>query len=974
MKKSFTYAERRGARLFIKEAWKDDNGVVQKQQRVIDNFKFEMFLPATSGRAYDALSIFSTPLSRIEFDNVSEMVDFCKENENLHGMEDPVVQFLHKEYPGALELDMDLFTIMNCDIEVSHDNGFPYPDKAEDEVLSITFKNFNGPSFTLGTKFSKNKCHIICANEVHLLKTFLDRWEANNPDIFTGWNSTKFDMVYLVNRIRKVLGNDEVRRLSCFHKHCKHIFSEREDKSGDKFFEILGFTQIDYMELYKKFAPEKRESYKLDYIAMIEIDERKITYAEYGNSLMRLWRGQPVASRKEGAIETQKWEACRVDLRIFADERNVNLEPCEGVDIFDIEVFNNLVMERVIEDADIPAFYARAKERVEQLSYDLFIEYNERDVELVEKLDNKLSYISNLIGVAFMVKCKILDAMGTIAPWDAYMYQRLLAKNMQPPPFHKQKSIGLKGGFVKQPVPGLRHWVVTLDLASLYPNIVRTLNMSPETKVASAGEWVIERLLNEERGLAEPGQSIAANGSAYRLDTVGLIPEAMSDLLNSRNVVKGEMKETQKLKVKAKTEHSDNLKELEYKIKRLDSKQKAIKTLANGGYGALASAYFRYFDLDIAEGITSTGQTIIKFIANRINAHLSKLLGVEKDYVIASDTDSCMVDISVFMYGYIDNCGMPEKYSDLIDAADAFVKKNLEEDVLKPSFELIAELLGAKVSTLSMKREAIADRGLFRAKKHYVLQVWDNEGVRYAEPELKMMGIETARSSIPKFCKDKITEALKIILNKDESDLKTSFKQWKLEFLKLDIEDIAFPRGVSETEKWNDNENHNTNNVFDEEDETQSTIASIKKGAPPQVKAALCFNFFLEKLNIKHRDPITPGSRLKFLYLKKGNLSGYNVIGFTDDYPEEFGLTPWIDKELQFQKSLLKPIESFTKLVNWRLDDKAILTNSIFTEEVENTKAIVSTPQPVKEKKATVKPLPDQKPRKVAKKSNTIQF
>ncbi len=318
---------------------------------------------------------------------------------------------------------------------------------------------------------------------------------------------------------------------------------------------------------------------------------------------------------------------------------------------------------------------------------------------------------------------------------------------------------------------------------------------------------------------------------------------------------------------------------------------------------------------------------------------------------------------------------MPSNYADLIDVADAFVKQNLENDVLVPAFRDLSALLGSKKSTLSMKREAIADRGLFRAKKHYVLQVWDLEGVRYVEPELKMVGIETARTTTPRICRESIEAALKIILNGEERELREAFKKWKIDFMSAPYEEIAFPRGVSETEKWDEGNAGATSGVFDDEECSASSIVTIKKGAPPQVKAALSYNHLLQKLDIHHRDPITPGSKLKFLYLRKGNPTGYNVIGFTDDFPIEFGLSAWVDKDLQFQKALATPVESFTSLVGWDVAARAVLANEVFTEDVEYNKDYVSTTPPKPLAPKVVKTERPTKAKKVvSKKPSTIEF
>ena len=603
---------------------------------------------------------------------------------------------------------------------------------------------------------------------------------------------------------------------------------------------------------------------------------------------------------------------------------------------------------------ELDALIAHSDERVKTLSYERFVQYNVRDVELVERLDDKLQFIQLLMTVTYMVKGRVEDSQATVKPWDTLLYNMLLAQGMQPPPHPEPDRRKLVGGFVKEPSPGLKKWVVTLDLASLYPNIARTLNMSPET-IMVRGEPILHEILHGLPFDRVEGYAIAANGSQYRQDKIGIIPKAMAFLLDQRNVVKGEMKSVKKLEQKAIAEGDEKTAAHHRSVaSRLNALQLALKILANGGYGAVANRYFRYFDIDIAEGITMTGQAVIQFIATAISAKMDELLGTQGvDYVIGSDTDSCMTSIAGFMDGYIEACGMPENYNDLIDVADQFVSVNLEEGVLKPKFAELSAMLGSTQSTLSMKREAIADRGLFRAKKHYVLQVWDNEGVRYAEPVMKMVGIETARTTTPKMCKGFIEEALKIILNGTEAELVKAYKGWKKEFLEAPPEEIAVPRGVSEINKWLEG-------------------GRAIKGTPVQAKAAISYNAALERAGLVEIERIREGSKLKFLYLRPHNPTGYNVIGLVDKLPAEFGLDPWIDRNLQLEKALTTPLESFTSLVGWNVSAQRVsLSASLFTEEFEAVQPVAEKMVPVEVARPhrVAEPRQPAKPRAPAKKA-----
>lgn len=882
MSKVYTYADKQGGRLYVREAWKDGE-VVVNAPRIIDDYEFELFVPAHATATADSHSIYGQPLSRVMVPSVRELSDFSDAHSGweIHGMEDPLSQFLAREYPQKLAPSLDLFSVMNIDIEVEHSNGFPDPVRAEQEVLSITMKRFGQPSISLGLEQLNRPGYFKCHDEADLLETFLTFYERRIPDIITGWNVELFDITYLVNRISKILDSKAPNRLSPFAGKCRNPIQEKTDYRGEAYYKILGVTTVDYLELYKKFSPDKQESYRLGYIAEEELGDTKVDLEPWGNSLMRLYR------------------------------------------------------------EDFPTF----------------IEYNEKDVLLVERLDDKLQFLLNLVAITFMVKGRVEDSQATVKPWDTLLYNMILPLGMQPPPHPKPSASQIVGGFVKEPIPGLEKWVVVFDLASLYPNIARTLNMSPET-IAIRGLPCIEEILAGLPLDIQPGMALAANGSQYRQDKVGIIPMAMGFLLDQRNVVKGEMKVEKKLKEAALANrdkaaakaHEDN-------VSRLNATQLALKILANGGYGAIANRFFRYFDVDIAEGITMTGQTVIRFVAAAINAKMNELMEtVDVDYVLGSDTDSCMTSIAAFMEGYIEACGMPANYNDLIDVADQFVQANIERDVLEPRLKELATQLGSINSTLSMKREAIADRGLFRAKKHYVLQVWDNEGVRYTEPDMKMVGIETARTTTPKICKEMLTTALKIILNGEEADLKREFKVWKETFATETPQKIGFPRGVSEINKWADPHGN-----------------PIKK-TPIGAKAALAYNKLLKQHNLLELDPIKEGSKLKFVYLRHNNPTGMNVVGFMDEIPAQFDLDHWIDRDIQFEKALTIPLQSFTSLVDWHVVKArpATLDDSWFDEEydAEQTPTVAARPSlpPVKTREPSNRaPKPSAKSKKQPK-------
>ena len=325
MKKIYTYADKYGSRLYTRTAFRDTDGSIIRRAEAFSDYPFELFVPASSRAEPDSLSLYNQPLSRIEFNDVRSMSEFMddKEGWEIHGMEDPTIQWIAKEFKGDLEPDTSLFSIFNFDIEVAHDNGFPEPSLAEDEVLSITFKRFGQTAITLGVKESKRSGYLLCHDEKHLLQTFIELWEREYPCMVTGWNCDLYDLTYLVNRIRKLFDEKTVRRLSPFNKKAKEVIFLRENYQGEPYYKILGITTVDYLELYKKFSPNKQESYRLDYIAQVELGEGKVDYSEYGGSLMRLYRGD-VSPPKDGdtPTESQRWKALAIKARELLQKRS----------------------------------------------------------------------------------------------------------------------------------------------------------------------------------------------------------------------------------------------------------------------------------------------------------------------------------------------------------------------------------------------------------------------------------------------------------------------------------------------------------------------------------------------------------------------------------------------------------------------------------------------------------------------------
>ena len=348
--------------------------------------------------------------------------------------------------------------------------------------------------------------------------------------------------------------------------------------------------------------------------------------------------------------------------------------------------------------------------------------------------------------------------------------------------------------------------------------------------------------------------------------------------------------------------------------------QMSLKIALNSLYGAMANPHFRYYSTNIAEGITLTGQYIIQYIGKEINAFLGKKLKVDSfDGVISSDTDSVMLCLDDLVKKVIPPDTPTIK---IIDFLDKFSKTVLEPFV-KDKFTELAEYVNAFENKMDMKREAIADRGIWRAKKNYVIQVYDNEGVRYAEPYLKAVGIETAKSSTPEIVRDALKKSISVLLNKNETDIHEFVKQFKQEFMSAPIEQISFPRGVSDIEKY------------------ILPNGQWKIGAPIHVKASISYNNLLKQTGLNVRYPsIHSGDKIKFVYLKNPNPTRNNAIAITDFLHKEFGLDDYIDRDLQFEKTFLMPLQSITSILGWTTEYKNTLFGFFDDPNIEITKPV----------------------------------
>lgn len=345
---------------------------------------------------------------------------------------------------------------------------------------------------------------------------------------------------------------------------------------------------------------------------------------------------------------------------------------------------------------------------------------------------------------------------------------------------------------------------------------------------------------------------------------------------------------------------------LQKDVSKFNNIQMARKIQLNSAYGAIGNQYFRYYNLANAEAITLSGQVSIRWIENKINQYLNKLLSTEaEDYVIASDTDSIYLNLGPLVSKFFANKSGDK--AAIVSILDKICQEKLEP-FIESSYQELADYVSAYDQKMKMKRENIADKGIWTAKKRYILNVWDSEGVRYAKPKLKMMGIEAVKSSTPAPCRQKIKDALNVIMNEDEESAQKFIADFREEFTSLPIEDISFPRGCNNLNKWSN----------------PATVYT--KGTPIHVRGALLYNFHVKKNKLTHKYPlIQDGEKIKFVYLKTPNRINENVVSFFQTFPKELGLDKQVDYDLQFEKSFLDPLKVIMDTIGWKPEKVASL-------------------------------------------------
>jgi DNA polymerase elongation subunit (family B) len=742
--------------------------------------------------------------------------------------------------------DMDRLYIWDVDIEVDSEDGFAKPDDPFAEVTAITVMwRHMGKSGTVvyGRKPYTpvgDEFYRQCATEEEMLLTFLD-------DLRAGGDYPDILTGW----------NVQFYDFPYLVKRLQQLFTEDTWEKISPFnrlaerkvillgrsqtvVDIKGIAILDYQELYRKFTYSQQASYRLDHIAHVELKDKKVSYKEY-QTLRRLYSENP----------------------------------------------------------------------------QLFIEYNIQDVKIVDRLDQKLKLIELVCALAYGAKANFVDCFKQVRLWDIMIYHKLRADGKQIPP-RKDASKGEQyaGAYVKEPRPGLYKWVCSFDVASMYPHIIREWNLSPESKYPdhvgglmtvgldgknTPSDALVAREIDTS-SLVARDECMASNGVLTRRDREGFLPEMLKTLYDERI----RFKKLQKAAEAAKEHETDPVKiaELVKNISAYENQQKVRKVNLNSAYGAMGSAYFRFYDVALAEAVTVTGQMIIRSVANDINAYLNTAFKDTRDYIIASDTDSVYIDMTRLVEMMQTAVYREVTKEEIVNRLDGFCKLKIQP-LINKCFDDLAAYYNVALPCLSMVRDVIADNCIWTGKKHYIMNVFDSEGVRYETPKLKVLGLEMVKSSTPQIVRDMMKKALTMLVSgQTQQDMWDYLKACEDTFCAAPFEDIGKPSSVNGLAKY----------------------AHHDKSIPFHVRGALCFNDTLTRMKMTDRyELIREGEKIMSVYLREPNPFHSNVMCAAHGCPPEWKIEQWIDYDTQLAKVFLDPLNSILECANWTLKKEVSL-------------------------------------------------
>lgn len=895
MQEFYLTVEQAGDTLF--ERYIDKNG--REQTREI-TYAPCMFMHTNEQTKYK--DIYGKYCQKKQFETMREANQWMKRMDDMGlealGMDDYKLSYLSDKYPHEIQYDSTKIRVANFDIEVTSPDGFPEPAEAKWPVDAIThydsiddkfyvFDLLNSVNGDVGEwslkiarkmqdeggdelpeEISDKIVYMPFNDEKDMMLQYLTFWNEKTPVVLTGWNVESFDVPYVYNRLKNLFGEKVAKRLS---PHRRVRIKEIENMYGMRqIVQLYGISMLDYIDLYKKFSFTNQPSYSLDYVSEYELKVGKLAY--------------------DGPIS-----------------------------------------------------------KLRETNHQRYISYNIIDVYRVVQIDMKRQFINLSLSMGYYAKMQIQSVFSPIKTWDAIIFNSLKRADKVIPQQQSHPVLPYPGAFVKEPIPNAYRFVMSFDLTSLYPSIIRQVNISPETL---AGQFKLHPLHEYIAGTApRPSDvySCSPNGMMYDKSYQGVIPEEITKVFNQRKEHKGYMLAAQRNvelikealnnparslnpepEVDYRFDFNDSMKDelhnlsetvlkaMMFKCERTEvagmTAQINRKLLINSLYGALGNVWFRYYDLRNATAITTFGQMALQWIERKVNEYLNKTLGtVDHKFVLYGDTDSIYVSADKIL----EKVGL-DKFRDTnhyVDFLDKFARERMEP-AIDAAFREMCEYMNNKEHLMFMDREAIAGPpldskgigGFWTGKKRYALNVWDMEGTRFVEPKLKIMGLETQKSSTPKAVQKALKECIRRMLQEGEESLQEYFKEFNKEFNELNYISIA---GVS-----------SANNIIKYDD---NGYPGHK--CPYHIKGCLAYIRATKgDLTIPQ---IVDGEKVYVLPLRQGNPFGEVCISWPSGIELPLAIRDqvlgWMDYNALFQKTFIKPLTGFTEAAKLDYEKKASL-------------------------------------------------
>ncbi len=834
-----------------------------------ESFKPSIYYESPSGEK-DSSSITNSPLRRKKFNSISEWYQFYYQNKDILDMFsdlDPIHQFIAYRYPNKITYNAKFIRMWELDIEVMSDDGFPHAHEAKHPIVSISIYD------------SRRDEYIVLALQGY--KYDKSRLPLNTTKVKFKECIDEEDLLKKFIELNNALNPD----IWIAHNGQKFDFPyiiNRINNIGLKAKDLspIGKASSKYNPENDDFMSKKSPYYnKIEGISLLD---NQLLYKKY------------IATPRESHSLS-----------------NLAVEDL-GMDKINYEEYDNL-------------------NKLYEMNFSKFIDYNITDVYLMYLLNKKNGYIDIHLRNTYKVKCSNFEeGMSPVKLWDIYVYQSLQKKNIQVTPSKKDvEKFTYPGAFVVPPLVGKSKWVVSFDLNSLYPHIQMEWNISPETLVENltVSEWLqtltsdqiddyIGKTNNKEQikflndlkdlnnfgyavepidteklddrilnGLipAHPDYIMTANGFYFRKDIIGILPELLIENYNERKAIKKEMA------ILKNSQNKNFSEKIADQLASMKVSEQGIKIMMNAEYGALANEFFRYCKYQLCSSITMNGQLVLKILLKRIAEKYPNIA------VLAGDTDSIMLSLENLVK---ENCvGFTD--DEIITWIDNFCESEIQQ-LINETYENLSVFVNANQNYMKMTREKIISDAIWTGKKHYAYRMVMEDDVRLTTAKFGFKGLDCVKSSTPRFIRNEQKEAIKIMLTDIDSVVNKIAKS-KEAIKNLSPEDIAFPKGCNGLRKYSTGKGR------------------WKKGAQAHVKAALTYNHYIRKNKLKNEYPlIKEGEKIRFVWLKTPNIFNSETFGFVNRLPKDDMIIDFIDYERMYQKSYEKPMYDILEKIGFK--------------------------------------------------------